>query len=110
MRLRQLERGQEFELAGREWLVLEHDEDECQTLVIAKECFGHMAFGENFNNDFVVSTLREFLNYSFLGKLIDAGLKPGDLISTDCRDIVGLLTEEQYEKHRDILMKDTDKL
>lgn len=120
MRLRQLEVGQEFEFAGYEWLVLEHDAEECQTLVIAKECIGDMTFDKNFSNDFRNSTLRKFLNSDFLEKLIDRGLKPGDIAYTDfdltkhkgetdygvCRDIVGLLTEEQYKKYRNILILD----
>lgn len=117
MELRQLEVGQVFELGGHEWLVLEHDIISESTLITTTECIRDMAFDTDNSNDFRNSTIRKYLNFDFLEELLDGGLEVGDLIYTDfdltrhkgetdygvCRDIIGLLTEEQFRKHRDIL-------
>lgn len=117
MELRLLEAGKEFDLAGYEWLVLEQNRDNGSTLVVAKECIRNMAFDEDQSNDFRNSSLRKYLNNDFVGELLEEGLEESDLLLTDfdlsdsdgnntygyCRDRVGLLTQEQYKEHRDIL-------
>lgn len=117
MELKQLEAGKVFELAGYEWLVLEQNRDMDSTLVVAKDCIRDMAFDEGQSNDFRNSTLRKYLNNEFLEELLEEGLEEIDILLTDfdlsdsdgnniygyCRDKIGLLTQEQYKEHRDIL-------
>lgn len=117
MELKQLEAGKVFELAGYEWLVLEQNRDMDSTLVVAKDCIRDMAFDEGQSNDFRNSTIRKYLNNDFLGELLEEGLRESDILLTDfdltdsdgnniygyCRDKIGLLSQERYEDHRDIL-------
>ena len=115
--LAKLKRGQVFNLGGHEWLVVEHDEIEGSTLVTTTECITEMAFDENNSNDFRNSSLRQYLNSDFIEELEEGGLDIDSIIYTDfdltghqggdygtCRDLVGLLTEEQYKEHKDILV------
>ena len=117
MKLRQLKTGEVFELAGYEWILLEHDEKADKSLVITKECVAYMPFDEDNSNDFRDSTLRKFLNSEFSDDLIFHGLGEDGILYTVfdlsdsigggnygfCRDKVGLLTIEQYRKHEEIL-------
>lgn len=117
MELKQLEIGQVFELAGYEWIVLEHDAEMDKSLIVAKECIDDMAFDEDNSNDFRNSTLRKYLNNDFLEELISEGLDEDSILFTDfdlsdcqgggsygfCRDKIGLLTIDQYRKHKEIL-------
>lgn len=118
MELKQLKTGEVFELAGHEWVLLEHDMWDDKSLAVTKECIPDMVFDENGSNDFRNSTLRKYLNNDFLEELISEGLDEDSIIYTDfdlsacedensygfCRDKIGLLTIEQYRKHRDILV------
>ena len=117
IKLAELKRGQVFNLGGYEWLVVEHDETEWSTLVTTTECISEMSFDKNNSNDFRNSSLRNYLNSDFIEELEDGGLDIDDIIYTDfdltgnqggdygiCRDLVGLLTEEQYKEHKDILV------
>lgn len=115
-----LEAGQEFEMGGQDWLVLEHNKARASTLVVMKECLEDRAFDENNSNDFRNSTLRKYLNNDFIEELVEEGMNKDDIVLTDfdlsnskgeniygyCRDMVGLLTQEQYKEHRDILTLD----
>ena len=117
MKLRQLKIGEVFELAGYEWVLLEHDVDEDKSLVVTKECIADMPFDEDNSNDFRSSTLRKCLNNEFLEELIREGLDEGEILYTDfdltdincegdygfCRDKIGLLTIDQYRKHKKVL-------
>ena len=120
MELKELERGKEFELASYKWIVLEQNEEKGSTLVVAKECIEEMAFDEGGSNDFRNSSLRIYLNNDFLEELQEEGLDKSSILLTDfdltnsngeniyglCRDKIGLLTQEQYKEHRDILTLD----
>lgn len=117
MNLGQLKTGQAFEMAGYEWIALEHDEDRKTTLVITKECIEEMPFDEENSNDFRNSSIRKYLNNDFLDELTDEGISENDIALTDfdltryngedtyglCRDKIGLLTIEQYKKHKEVL-------
>lgn len=117
MELKQLEIGQVFELAGYEWIVLEHDFEMGRSSIVAKECIDDMAFDGDNSNDFRNSTLRRYLNNDFLEELISEGIDEDDILFTDfdlsdcqgggaygfCRDKIGLLTIDQYRKHKEVL-------
>ena len=118
--LSKVKRGQVFSMAEHEWIVVEHNEDEGTTLVTTTDCITDMAFDENNSNDFRNSSLRKYLNSDFLEELLDGGLEIDDVMYTDfdlaghqggdyygiCRDLIGLLTEDQYKEHKDILVID----
>ena len=117
MKLGQLETGQVFEMAGYEWIALEHNEDRNTTLVVAKECVEVMPFDTEGSNDYRNSSIRKYLNNDFLEELTDEGVDEDDIVFTDfdltryngedmygfCRDKIGLLTIEQYKKHKEVL-------
>lgn len=117
MELRKLEVGQEFVLAGYGWIVLAHDFEMDRSSIVAKECIDDMAFDEDNSNDFRNSTLRRYLNNDFLEELISEGIDEDDILFTDfdlsdcqggeaygfCRDKIGLLTIDQYRKHKEVL-------
>lgn len=117
MELKQLETGQVFELAGYEWIVLEHNEDRNTTLVVAKECVEVMPFDTEGSNDYRNSSIRKYLNNDFLEVLTDEGVDEDSILFTDfdlldcqgggaygfCRDKIGLLTIDQYRKHKEVL-------
>lgn len=115
--LSKVKRGQVFNMAEHEWIVVEHNEDEGTTLVTTTECISDMTFDENNSNDFRNSSLRKYLNSDFLDELLEGGLEIDDVKYSDfdltghqggdygiCRDLIGLLTEDQYRKHKDILV------
>ena len=115
--LSKVKRGQVFSMAEHEWIVVEHNEDEGTTLVTTTECITDMAFDDSNSNDFRNSSLRKYLNSDFLEELLDGGLEIDDVVYTDfdltghqggdygiCRDLIGLLTEDQYKRHKDILV------
>lgn len=120
-KLKDIPRGQMFEHCGREWIVLEHDNNN-HTLVLSNDIIGKMPFDKNNCNNWAKSTLRKYLNGKFLMKMCGgmcAGLTlenlgfssfKTDLTSDDglkdygeFRDVVSLLTCDLYRKHRDIL-------
>lgn len=119
LELSKVKRGQVFSMAEHEWIVVEHNEDDGTTLVTTTDCITEMAFDDNNSNDFRNSSLRKYLNSDFLEELLDGGLEIDDVMYTDfdltghqggnygiCRDLIGLLTEDQYKEHKDILVID----
>lgn len=116
-KLKDIPRGQTFEYCGREWIVLEHDNNN-HTLVLSNDIIGKMPFDKNNCNNWAKSTLRKYLNGKFLMEMC-VGLTleilgfssfKTDLTSDDglkdygeFRDVVSLLTCDLYRKHRDIL-------
>ncbi len=118
--LKDLKRGETFRGAGIEWLVLGHDKSvqglPFRTFVVSADITEKRAFDEGNKCDFAASTLRAYLNGEFLRKLEDelgAGniceyvidLTADDGLPKYGKDSVkvGLLTMEDYRRHRDIL-------
>lgn len=119
-KLKTLKRGQTFFGAGIQWLVLGHTNSSqglpIVTHIVSTGIVERRAFDEKNRNDLGVSTLLDYLNGEFLERLEDAfgegavaeqfiyltsndGLKDYGNVKTK----VGLLTEEEYRQHRDIL-------
>lgn len=120
MRLGKLKRGDKFTAGGIEWLVMGHANNiggkPAATHVISSGIVECRAFDEENRNDLGVSTLLAYLNGEFLKRLEDAFGEGAvaehfiDLTSNDglkdygnVKTKVGLLTEEEYRQHRDIL-------
>lgn len=119
-KLKTLKRGQTFYGAGIQWLVLGHTNSSqglpIVTHIVSTGIVERRAFDEENRNDLGVSTLLAYLNGEFLERLEDAFGEGAvaeqfiDLTSNDglkdygnIRTKVGLLTEEEYRQHRDIL-------
>lgn len=119
-KLKTLKRGQTFYGAGIQWLVLGHTNSSqglpIVTHIVSTGIVERRAFDEKNRNDLGVSTLLAYLNGEFLERLEDAFGEGAvaeqfiDLTSNDglkdygnVKTKVGLLTEEEYRKHRDIL-------
>ena len=119
-KLKTLERGQTFYGAGIQWLVLGHTNSSqglpIVTHIVSTGIVERRAFDEKNRNDLDVSTLLAYLNGEFLERLEGAFGEGAvaeqfiDLTSNDglkdygnVRTKVGLLTEEEYRQHRDIL-------
>lgn len=116
-KLENIPRGETFMYAGYEWIVLGHDSAN-HTRVLTKNTIGNMPFDKNNNNNWIESTLREYLNGEFVEKICGS-LSPENpgftLFKTDLTaddglknygksiDMVSLLTCDLYRKHRDIL-------
>lgn len=116
-KLKNIPCGKTFVYGGYEWIVLEHDSAN-HTRVLTKNTIGNMPFDKNNNNNWIESTLREYLNGEFVEKMC-GGLSPENpgfaLFKTDLTaddglknygksiDMVSLLTCDLYRKHRDIL-------
>ena len=120
MKLGELKRGDKFTAGGIEWLVLGHQNNiggkPAATHVISSEIVECRAFDEGNCNNFAKSSLLAYLNGEFLERLekdIDnryIGCQRINLTSDDGLDDygcvetkIGLLTEDQYREHRDIL-------
>lgn len=120
MKLRELKRGDKFTAGGIEWLILGHTNNirgkPAATHVISSGIVECRAFDEGNSNNFAKSSLLSYLNGEFLGELkkdIDnryIGCQRINLTSDDGLDDygrvntkIGLLTEEEYRQHRDIL-------
>ena len=119
-KLKTLERGQTFYGAGIQWLVLGHANSSqglpIVTHIVSTGIVERRAFDEKNRNDLGVSTLLAYLNGEFLERL-EGTFGEGavaeqfiDLTSNDglkdygnVKAKVGLLTEEEYRQHRDIL-------
>lgn len=119
-KLKTLERGQTFYGAGIQWLLLGHANSSqglpIVTHIVSTGIVERRAFDEKNRNDLGVSTLLAYLNGEFLERL-EGTFGEGavaeqfiDLTSNDglkdygnVRTKVGLLTEEEYRQHRDIL-------
>lgn len=119
-KLKTLKRGQTFYGAGIQWLVLGHTNSSqglpIVTHIVSTGIVERRAFDEKNRNDLGVSTLLDYLNGEFLERLEDAFGEGAvaeqfiDLTSNDglkdygnVKAKVGLLTEEEYRQHRDIL-------
>lgn len=119
-KLKTIERGQTFYGAGIQWLVLGHTNSSqglpIVTHIVSTGIVERRAFDEKNRNDLGVSTLLAYLNGEFLERLEDAFGEGAvaeqfiDLTSNDglkdygnVKAKVGLLTEEEYRQHRDIL-------
>ena len=119
-KLKTLKRGQTFYGAGIQWLVLGHTNRSLGlpivTHLVSTGIVERRAFDEKNRNDLGVSTLLAYLNGEFLERLEDAFGEGAvaeqfiDLTSNDglkdygnVKAKVGLLTEEEYRQHRDIL-------
>lgn len=119
-KLKTLKRGQTFYGAGIQWLVLGHTNSSqglpIVTHIVSTGIVERRAFDEKNRNDLGVSTLLAYLNGEFLERLEDAFGEGAvaeqfiDLTSNDSlkdygnvKAKVGLLTEEEYRQHRDIL-------
>lgn len=119
-KLKTLKRGQTFYGAGIQWLVLGHTNSSqglpIVTHIVSTGIVERRAFDEKNRNDLGVSTLLAYLNGEFLERLEDAFGEGAvaeqfiDLTSNDglkdygnAKAKVGLLTEEEYRQHRDIL-------
>ena len=119
-KLKTLKRGQTFFGAGIQWLVLGHTNSSqglpIVTHIVSTGIVERRAFDEKNRNDLGVSTLLDYLNGEFLEMLEDAFGEGAvaeqfiDLTSNDglkdygnVKTKVGLLTEEEYRQHRDIL-------
>ena len=119
-KLKTLKRGQTFFGAGIQWLVLGHTNSSqglpIATHIVSTGIVERRAFDEKNRNDLGVSTLLTYLNGEFLERLEDAFGEGAvaeqfiDLTSNDglkdygnVKTKVGLLTEEEYRQHRDIL-------
>ena len=119
-KLKTLKRGQTFYGAGIQWLVLGHTNSSqglpIVTHIVSTGIVERRAFDEKNRNDLGVSTLLAYLNGEFLERLEDAfgegavAEQSIDLTSNDglkdygnVKAKVGLLTEEEYRHHRDIL-------
>lgn len=119
-KLKTLKRGQTFYGAGIQWLVLGHTNSSqglpIVTHIVSTGIVERRAFDEKNRNDLGVSTLLDYLNGEFLERLEDAFGEGAvaeqfiDLTSNDglkdygnVKTKVGLLTEEEYRQHRDIL-------
>ena len=104
---------QEFTMGGIAWTVIQTGADWVKC--IASECVEEGAFDEENENDFVVSSLRAYLNGDFLRRLIAAGAPEQmfeyfniDLTADDGlktyggdRVRVGLITCEEYRLFRE---------
>ena len=118
--LKDLKRGETFYGAGIQWTVLDHSRSSqglpLRTFVVSTDITENRAFDEGNKCDFAASTLRAYLNGEFLRKLEDelgAGniceyvidLTADDGLPKYGKDSakVGLLTMEDYRRHRDIL-------
>ena len=118
--LKDLKRGETFYGAGIRWTVLDHSRSSqglpLRTFVVSTDITENRAFDEGNKCDFAASTLRAYLNGEFLRKLEDelgAGniceyvidLTADDGLPKYGKDSVkvGLLTMEDYRRHRDIL-------
>lgn len=119
-KLKTLKRGQTFYGAGIQWLVLGHTNSSqglpIVTHIVSTGIVERRTFDEKNRNDLGVSTLLAYLNGEFLERLEDAFGEGAvaeqfiDLTSNDglkdygnVKAKVGLLTEEEYQQHRDIL-------
>lgn len=116
--LKDLKRGETFRGAGIDWLVLGHDQSSqgSRTFIVSADVTEKRAFDEEDKCDFAASSLRAYLNDTFLRELEEAfgaesilehtidltaddGLRRYGVISAK----VGLLTISDYRAHRDLL-------
>ena len=114
-RLKSLERGQIFSTGWFNWLVVEHNQH--GTLVLLENCLKKLPFDEEGSNDWRQSSIRRYLNNSFLWLLEGNELSPDNIIETEVdltsddglkdygtsRDKVFLLTVDMYRRNRDVI-------
>lgn len=115
---KQLGIGDTFELAGVEWKILDITEDGYKCL--AEKLSNQNIFDWN-TNDWKNSSLRNYLNNEFYGKLVNEIGKENivsferDLLSMDgqteygsCEDKVSLLNVDEYRKYRRLIPNTDD--
>jgi hypothetical protein len=114
-KLCEAKRGTLIPFGGMDWIILELEGN--MTRLLAKESIGDMPFDENNSNNWTNSSLRAYLNGDFLETLVANGANPNaflqdtySLIADDgldyygsSVDCVGLLSVDQYRKHRRII-------
>lgn len=107
--------GTVIPFGGMDWIILESEGN--MTHLLAKESIGNMPFDEYNSNNWTNSSLRAYLNGEFLETLVANGANPNaflqdthSLIADDglddygsSVDCVGLLSVDQYRKHRRII-------
>lgn len=107
--------GTVIPFGGMDWIILESEGN--VTRLLAKESIGDMPFDEDNSNNWTNSSLRAYLNGEFLETLVANGANPNaflqdtySLIADDglddygsSVDCVGLLSVDQYRKHRRII-------
>ena len=113
--LKEVQPGKTFTYGGMAWLVLEQQEG--RALCLAAESIGDKAFDRDNHNDWKGSSIRKFLNGTFLNRIVKAGADADafvpmelDLTADDglsdygtSTDKVGLLSCNQYRKHRKLI-------
>ena len=118
IKLYSLENGKEFRYGGISWIKLSENEDG-EILAITKELIEDRAFDEEGSNNWQESSLRKYLNDTFLNRLIKEGANKKDFLKitqslraddgTDeygkTTDLISLLTDEQYRYYRNLLPK-----
>ena len=105
--------GEAFKLAGLNWKILDITDE--GYMCLADRLTDKMMFDET-SNDWVQSQLREYLNTEFVEKIADEigeeniTLFKRDLLSLDgqteygeCKDMVSLLTVDEYRKYRSLI-------
>ena len=107
--------GTLISFGGMDWIILESEGN--MTRLLAKESIGDMPFDEDNSNNWTNSSLRAYLNGEFLETLVANGANPNaflqdtySLIADDglddygsSVDCVGLLSIDQYRKHRRVI-------
>ena len=102
--------GDRFVYRGIEWVILGREQN--GVLCVTTKPIGRMPFDKNGNNNWKVSSLREYLNTKFLAKFDEGTLRAfwSDLVADDgdkaygaAIDHVGLLSCDLYRKYRNII-------
>lgn len=104
--------GNSFELAGLKWKILDNTEQGYKC--IAEKLQENMQFGSN--NDWKVSSIREYLNGEFYEKLVKEIGEDNiisferNLLSLDgqkeygtCEDNVSIISMDEYRQYRELL-------
>ena len=114
--LKTVQPGEKFNYGGLDWEVIAQTKG--RALCLAVRSIGDKAFDTNNKNDWKGSSLRKYLNGTFLKKLVKAGAKAAaflpmelDLTSDDglddygtSTDKIGLISCEQYRRFRRLVI------
>lgn len=112
-KLGKLKDGAIFEYGGNLWIKL--GEEEGRVVALSKEIICEKAFDENNKNNWKTSTLREYLNGTFLEELLENGAKEEDFLTVitnltaddgtkeygQAEDLISLITCDDYRKYRE---------
>ena len=113
--LKTVQAGEKFTYGGIAWLVLEQQEG--RALCLAAESIGDKAYDKDNCNDWKESSLRKFLNGTFLNRLVKAGADADTLVPMELdltaddglddygtsTDKIGLISCEQYRRFRKLI-------